>query len=173
MVDSKDWTWVLGRTCPECSFAVATLPREEIAPTARQVTDEFVVVLGRDDVRERPSPEVWSPLEYGCHLVDVFGVIGGRLRLLLEEHDPVFPDWDQDATALERRYDLQDPDVVAGQVRVAGFEMARAFEAVRDDQWDRPGMRSNGSRFTVETLGRYVIHDLAHHRWDVGDAHGS
>ena len=28
-------------------------------------------------------------------------------------------------------------------------------------------MRSNGTVFTVETLGRYHLHDVVHHLWDV------
>ena len=32
----------------------------------------------------------------------------------------------------------------------------------------RPGRRSNGSVFTVETLGRYFLHDVLHHLHDVG-----
>ncbi|HET6968280.1 MAG TPA: DinB family protein, partial [Ornithinibacter sp.] len=30
------------------------------------------------------------------------------------------------------------------------------------------GHRSDGSEFTVLTLGQYGLHDLAHHLWDVG-----
>ena len=33
--------------------------------------------------------------------------------------------------------------------------------------WDRRGTRSNGSVFTVESLGRYHLHDVVHHLWDV------
>ena len=48
-------------------------------------------------------------------------------------------------------------------------------EALADDlatltgeQWARVGRRSNGSVFTVDTLGRYFAHDLVHHLHDVG-----
>ena len=42
-----------------------------------------------------------------------------------------------------------------------------ASPAVRDDQWGRTGLRSDGSEFTVLTLGQYFLHDLAHHLVDV------
>ncbi len=42
--------------------------------------------------------------------------------------------------------------------------------SVRGDQWERPGRRSDGASFTVETFARYMIHDPVHHLWDV--AHG-
>ncbi|MHB8274233.1 MAG: hypothetical protein ACYDC9_05635 [Dermatophilaceae bacterium] len=31
----------------------------------------------------------------------------------------------------------------------------------------RTGRRSNGSVFTIETLGQYILHDVAHHLHDV------
>jgi len=35
-------------------------------------------------------------------------------------------------------------------------------------QWSRPGRRSNGSVFTMESLGLYYLHDGQHHLHDVG-----
>ena len=39
--------------------------------------------------------------------------------------------------------------------------------------WQRRGLRSDGSEFTVETLGRYHLHDVVHHLYDVRDAAGA
>jgi hypothetical protein len=41
------------------------------------------------------------------------------------------------------------------------------FAAVPDGAWGRIGLRSNGSRFTVATLGQYFVHDVVHHLADV------
>jgi hypothetical protein len=53
-------------------------------------------------------------------------------------------------------------------------ELAQAAEAVADtyasvsrDQWTRPGRRSNGSAFTVASIGRYHLHDVVHHMHDI------
>ena len=170
MVDTKNWTWVLEERCPECGFDAGTLPRDQIGARSRAVTEAFAGFLGEDGVRARPAPEVWSTLEYGCHIRDVFRVMDGRLALMLE-HDPAeFENWDQDATALQERYDAQDPAVVAAEVLASGAAVADAFDAVAPDQWARRGLRSNGSEFTVETLGQYLVHDLVHHVWDVDQA---
>jgi hypothetical protein len=45
--------------------------------------------------------------------------------------------------------------------------LAEAFAVVRGDQWDRPGRRSDGAAFTVETFALSMIHDPVHHLWDV------
>jgi hypothetical protein len=38
---------------------------------------------------------------------------------------------------------------------------------VQAEELGRLGRRSNGSVFTVETLGKYFLHDLEHHAHDV------
>ena len=30
-----------------------------------------------------------------------------------------------------------------------------------------PGRRSDGASFTVDSIGRYYLHDIEHHLWDV------
>ena len=116
---------------------------------------------------ERPAPEVWSPLEYGCHVRDVCRVFKGRAVLMLAEDNPTFPNWDQDATAVEERYGEQDPAEVSVALRGFAHEAADTFARVAGAQWARRGTRSNGSAFTMETLGQYFLHDVAHHLHDV------
>ena len=125
-------------------------------------------VLARERVADRPRPDVWSPLEYSCHVRDVFRTYDARVALMLGRDDPTFPDWDQDATAVDDEYGLQDPAVVAVDLVDAAERLASRFDVVAPDQWDRTGTRSDGSRFTVESLARYMIHDPVHHLHDVG-----
>jgi hypothetical protein len=167
MVDAKDWTWVLTSPCPECDFDAGALERAGIGSTARQVADRFVTFLDRDDVRSRPEPDTWSALEYGCHVRDVCRVMDGRLQLMLAEDGAEFDNWDQDATAVEDDYVSQDPATVATELAIAASMVADRFDGVTGDQWSHRGVRSNGSVFTVETLGQYMAHDLVHHVWDV------
>jgi hypothetical protein len=39
---------------------------------------------------------------------------------------------------------------------------------VGPDEWSRPGRRSDGATFTVNSLSRYLLHDIVHHLHDVG-----
>jgi len=166
--DDKDWTWVLRERCPECGFTAADVDPREIGGTVRDLAPRWVSALHRADVRERPTPTTWSTLEYGAHVRDVLRVFDGRLTLMLERDDPPFDNWDQDATALAERYDLQQPEVVADELVDAAEIVADRFDQVRDEEWDRTGRRSNGSEFTVRTLGQYFLHDVVHHLHDVG-----
>ncbi len=168
MADTKNWTWVLERPCPDCGFDAATLDRADIGEATLTVAHRFdELLIGGAEVRRRPEPEVWSALEYGAHVRDVLSVMLGRLRLMLAEHDPTFANWDQDATAEVEHYADQDPTTVRAALVANGEVLADAYGRVTDAQWARRGMRSDGSSFTVESLGRYMVHDPVHHVWDV------
>jgi hypothetical protein len=166
--DDKDWTWVLGAPCPDCGVVASTVAAGQVAGLLRETAAAWQLALAGPDIRQRPAPAVWSVLEYGGHCRDVYLVFAGRLALMLDQDDPEFANWDQDATALEKRYWEGDPAVVADELGAAAESAARAFDAVTADEWSRTGRRSNGSVFTVESLGRYLAHDLVHHLHDVG-----
>jgi hypothetical protein len=164
--DEKDWTWVIEQPCADCGFDAETAGNERIPALLRDQAAQWRSILARPDVRRRPDDSTWSPLEYGCHVRDVFRLYEQRLHRMLDEHDPMFQNWDQDATAVEDRYELQDPATVADELAEAAERLARSFEAV-GSCWDRTGNRSDGARFTVDTFARYLVHDPIHHAWDV------
>ncbi|MGW4380315.1 DinB family protein [Kitasatospora sp. NPDC004531] len=170
--DTKDWTWVLERPCTECGLDTPAVRFEQVPGMIRANAAAWTELLAGDPaaLRERPRPEVWSVLEYACHVRDVFRLFEVRLRLILGEDDPLFANWDQDATAVEERYGEQQPAVVSEELAAAAEQLARAFEAVPDGARGRTGLRSDGARFTVESFARYLIHDPVHHRYDVTGA---
>jgi hypothetical protein len=167
--ESKDWTWVLDTPCPECGFASSVFAVGDVGSMIRSNAADFAIVLAAPagELRRRPDPATWSPLEYGAHVRDVYRLFRERLALMLDEDDPLFADWDQDATAVAERYGEQDPSVVATELVAAAAVLADAFDAIDGEQWQRPGRRSDGSAFTVDSFARYLIHDPVHHLHDV------
>lgn len=171
--DTKDWTWVLERPCPACHFDARTVEQQAVGATLRTIVTAWHAVLSRGaQVHQRPPARVdggpiWSALEYGCHVRDVFLLYAERLHLMLTQDNPTFPNWDQDATAIAKRYWEDDPRTVRDDLVVAGGQLAAAFEGVHDDQWTRTGTRSDGARFTVESFAHYFLHDPIHHLQDV------
>jgi len=166
--DTKDWTWVLERTCPQCGVEAAAHSPATVPDVLRDAVVRWEAVLRRPDVARRPDDSTWSPLEYAAHVRDVCAVFAGRLELILTEDHPTFPDWDQDAAAREGRYGEQDPGTVAEELAANARAVGAAFAAVPQEEWERSGLRSNGSPFTVRTLGQYFLHDVLHHLHDVG-----
>lgn len=168
--DTKDWTWVLEKPCPACGFVAGAVVREDLGGLVRENADGWRSAMeGTDpgDLRARPRPGVWSTLEYACHVRDVHRVFAERLDLMLGQEDPVFANWDQDEAAVVERYAEQGPGTVLAELLTAASTVAGAYDAVAGDQWQRPGRRSNGSAFTVESMGRYHLHDVVHHLVDV------
>ena len=114
MADTKDWTWVLEQRCPECGFdgrRAGPGPDRRHHPSGGRRGSR--ATSGATTPATDRAPDVWSDLEYGCHLRDVGRIFGERLQLMLDEDGPQFANWDQDETAQVDRYDLQDPAVVA------------------------------------------------------------
>ena len=168
--DEKDWTWVLRRPCPECGLDTSSFAREDIPAMVRANAAAWQEPLGASGAARRSQPDRWSVLEYGCHVRDVFKLYHYRLGLMLTEDDPLYPNWDQDETAIADRYDTQDPGAVANELAAAAEAVAARFAAISGVQWERLGRRSDGAVFTVETFGRYFVHDPIHHLYDVTGA---
>lgn len=165
--ETKNWTWVIDSRCAECGFDGRAASFRDVPGIVEENAAAWPAVLQREDVRVRPDDHTWSPLEYAAHVRDVHRKMAERLALVLEQDGPTFPNWDQDATAVEDDYAAQDPATVARELGDAGRRAADAFAAVRDADLDRTGVRSDGSAFTVATLATYYAHDPVHHLWDV------
>ena len=165
--EDKDWTFVLDQPCPECGYVAADVDVTDLPGLVLTASTPWSQVLTGPGATVRPAPQVWSPLEYACHVRDVLRVFHGRVQLIRTQDDPVFPNWDQDATAIQDRYWEQDPATVAAELQAAAGTIAASWASVSAEEWGRPGTRSNGSRFTLDSLGRYFLHDIVHHLHDV------
>jgi hypothetical protein len=168
VADDKDWTWVLDRRCPDCGFDAGACPPEAIGALTRENADAWRALLESGTIRAgRPLTSTWSTLEYACHVRDVFRRFDQRIAQMQSEDDPLFPNWDQDASAVDDHYDAQDPTQVVEDLDASARAIAERLDAISGDVWQRPGRRSDGASFTIATIARYMIHDPIHHVWDV------
>jgi hypothetical protein len=165
--DTKNWTWVLERPCPDCGFDASSFPCAEVADAIRANASSWQSLLELPNARTRPTDDQWSTLEYACHVRDVFRLFDRRLELMIEQDDPLFDNWDQDRTAVEERYSEQDPELVASELQAAGAALAERFDSVPAHSWSRQGRRSDGAVFTIDSFSRYLLHDPVHHLYDV------
>ncbi|UFU02067.1 DinB family protein [Ruania suaedae] len=167
MPETKDWTWVLDRRCPQCGAEAGALELAQIPAAVRTQIQVWPVVLRREDVVSPPAPGMWSTLEYAAHVRDVLEVFDARLTTVLTEDDPVFEGFDPDAAALEGGYRELDPQTVGAQILAAGESLAARVEGVTAEQAELRGTRADGAEFTITSLMQYLLHDLVHHAWDV------
>lgn len=171
--DDKNWTWVLDKECPECGFVASSFDRSELGGKIRTNVTNWRRVLEKGEIIQQRPPTtaergpIWSALEYGAHVRDVYEVYTGRLLAMLKASGATFADWDQDVTAMQKDYASEDPSKVMYTLAKNAGEIATIFDRLRTSEWSNTGLRSDGSHFTVESLGRYMLHDPVHHLWDV------
>jgi len=166
--DDKSWTWVLDRPCPECGFDASTCAAESVSALVVDNAGTWERLLADGRIRAgRPNASTWSSLEYACHVRDVYRRYDERIELMQTHDDPLFPNWDQDASATDDRYDAQDPQRVVAELGAAAGVLAARLASISGETWNRPGRRGDGASFTIATIARYMIHDPIHHVWDV------
>jgi S-DNA-T family DNA segregation ATPase FtsK/SpoIIIE len=162
--------------CNECGFVYAEVGRAEIPGRLVSFGPRYRSRLVQADpatpdglVTLRPSPEVWSPLEYACHLRDVLGVQHERLVMALTEDRPVFVPMGRDERVVEQRYNQQDPVAVAAEIEVRAEVLASAFAELVPEQWERLGVYNWPERAerTMGWLGRHTVHEGEHHLLDM------
>jgi hypothetical protein len=177
-------------TCDGCGFVYDDLPVERIASTIRAYGPAYRAELaGVDDAvaRTRPAPEVWSALEYTCHIRDVVLAQRDRAILGLIAESPSFFPIYTDERVTVAHYEAHPPDVVADQLAMAMELCAVVLDGLSADQWARPllySMRPQGyglgesyaATGTTEDVvpardlafhGRHTAHLAEHHLGDV------
>lgn len=171
--DTKDWTWTLDRTCPECGLTASDYGVEEVADRAEAAAVEWMQILTSNPaVLLRPTPKVWSALEYGAHVRDVYQLFDERLVLMLDQDEPTFANWDPDVAAIEGGYAEADPDVVADEITAHAATFVDRLRSLDATQLARRGFRTGGAEFTITTFAQYFLHDVIHHLWDVTGQQG-
>jgi len=162
---------VLDGACAQCGFSYA-VGRPEITPWLRADAAAFVAKFARYDdaaARVRPAPDVWSPLEYACHVRDVLRVQADRVELAQRETDPAFVPMRRDERVIEDRYNEQDPLVVAREITQAVEALAAWLDALDPEGWERTGVYNypEPASRTVEWIAIHTTHELLHHRGDL------
>ena len=73
---------------------------------------------------------------------------------MLSEDDPLFENWDQDASAVADAYEHQVPATVIDELDGAAEAVASQLDRVVGPAWQRTGRRSDGASFEVQTIAR-------------------
>jgi len=160
--------------CEECGFDFDAVVAES-APAAirdfgRRYRAPFTRLLKGEDesvLRARPAPDVWSAVEYGAHVRDVFALFDRRVAQIVAEDDPVLEVIDHDALVNDSDYRSLDPVAVVDELSAAAEALAARLEALTPEQWERAGTRK-GERRTVLEVARRAAHEGSHHLLDIG-----
>lgn len=165
-------------SCEECGFDYGALRRAELPAALREPVAAYRRQLAQDPLRlrQRPAPEVWSPLEYAAHVRHVLAVQLGRVLQAQVEDRPAFVPMRRDEVVTEQRYNEQDPAAVAEELAAASEELATTLEGLDAGGWARTGVYNwpTTAVRTVEWVAVNTVHELRHHLLDIarglGDA---
>ena len=163
---------VVAYHCDECDFTYdLTCAPDASAECVAWAGDlaALLVAEPEDAVRRRPRPEVWSALEYGCHVRDVLLVQRDRVLLVRREDDPAPPPMGRDERVFHDGYAEQHPADVARQLVDAASLFARDLDRLDRASWQR-GIVYNypppPRRRTLEWVAVHTVHELRHHLQD-------
>ena len=142
------------------------LPKEWLLEGLEQSAQTLAHVLA--DVSQarasatRDGDDGWSVLEIMCHLRDYQAIFAERIRRILEETDPTFRLYDEEARlrmVVENEYAKQDLRAVLEEYLSTRRAIIERLAPLDDAQWEREG------RFAADDivdLTMPVVHTLLH-----------
>jgi hypothetical protein len=161
-----------GKRCDECGADLGIPDVTAAAAGLRELTPGFRdAVAGLSDValRARPTPGVWSMLEYLGHVRDLTRFHGAVMRDALRAEPGVEvrqPAVDIDAVVVDLGYNQEDPVVVLDAVEANLARFADRIERLTPAEQAVTLVRI-GETVPVAFLAGNVLHEATHHLVDV------
>ncbi|OBJ35810.1 hypothetical protein A5621_16755, partial [Mycobacterium colombiense] len=132
---------------------------------------EVVVLLCNSGagVRQRARPDVWSPLEYGCHLRDVLLVQRERVLAARRVNSADCASMGREERAEHDGYNEQDPLEVARQLTDAAMLFSNVLARLSADDWERTVVYHypETSERSLRWVAVHTAHELQHHLLDI------
>jgi hypothetical protein len=159
--------------CEGCGFEY-DLGEAPIANAAIvQGSKDLVSILNDNaaDVTTRREPQIWSPLEYGCHVRDVLLVQRERVLAARSMDRPSFNPMGREERVQYDGYAEQDITDVARQLSDAARLFANVLSRLSPQDWDRSVMYNypGPCERSLRWVAVHTVHELHHHTLDVRD----
>lgn len=159
--------------CKECGFDYDAFDTPLLMAQLETIHDEFesvVLKISDEGLRRRPVPDVWSMLEYTCHVRDVLRIQRERLVRTLTEERPVFSRAGMWQWPERDSYNSQSPVEVLKTLRANAAALAATLSELTPDQLSRAIVYSypEPAERTALWLIRHTGHEVQHHLFDIG-----
>lgn len=157
--------------CEECGFVYHLDHAAAAVRVTPALAGEMAQLLGTEgaDVRSRRKPEVWSPLEYACHLRDVLLVQRERVLTARRVDRLEITSMGREERVEHDGYETQDPEDVARQLTDAAQLFARVLARLGDADWERVVLYPvpDPTPRTLAWVAVHTVHEARHHLMDV------
>ncbi|NUS16032.1 MAG: DinB family protein [Streptomyces sp.] len=158
-------------TCQECGFGYDLGDPGAFAGLVRAAAQAYAEPLrgAPEALRARTAPEVWSPLEYACHVRDVLLVQRERVLAARRTDTPVAEPMGRDERVEHDGYAGQRPADVARQLQDAALMLAHTLDRLAPADWDRTLVYTYPERAErpLRWLAAHTLHELRHHLLDI------
>lgn len=157
--------------CSECGFDYDLRRAATACDDIRAGAAEVGALLCNNggDVRLRARPDVWSPLEYGCHLRDVLLVQRERVLAARRTDGADCVPMGREERAEHDGYNEQDPAEVARQLADAATLFSNVLARLSAEDWDRTVVYHypETSARSLRWVAVHTAHELRHHLLDI------
>lgn len=157
--------------CDGCGFVYELSEAEGAGVRIAADAAAFAGLLSKHapDVTRRRSSEVWSPLEYACHVRDVLLVQRERVLVARREHTPALASMGRDERVDQDGYAEQRPTDVARQLTDAALLFAHVLDRLGPAEWERTVIYNwpVQAERSLRWVAVHTAHELQHH---LGDA---
>jgi hypothetical protein len=170
----EGWQWARAQTdrCPQCGHHPAAMEQAALGTQLVESVDawrEFLTGAEESHLRTIPAPGIFSPVQYGAHVRDILRVYGDRIVIMLEENDPVFPQFNPEERVWDS-YSRLGRVELANDLEAQARRLATILDGLEPAQWSLTMTRDGGTdgvyTFTVAGLASYAVHEAHHHLLD-------
>ncbi|MBT2482080.1 DinB family protein [Streptomyces sp. ISL-94] len=157
--------------CAECGFEYDLALAPRVSVLAKGHAREYADLLCAEPsvLRQRSVPQVWSPLEYACHMRDVLLVQRERMLAARRRDTPVAESMGRDERVEHDGYAQQKPADVARQLQDATLLFTDALDLLSPSDWERTLVYTYPERAerSLSWLAVHTLHELRHHLLDI------
>jgi hypothetical protein len=156
--------------CAECGFSYDLDAVPAASRTVRDRAADIAVILRNTgiDLRSRPEPDVWSPLEYACHVRDLLLVQRERILSARRLDGFVCESMGRERVEFDG-WAAQEPGDVARQLADAALMLANVLDRLDAQAWKRELVYPYPEPATraISWVALHTVHEAHHHHVDI------
>lgn len=157
--------------CAECGFEYDLALAPSVSMLTKGHAREYADLLraAPSALRRRSSPQVWSPLEYACHMRDVLLVQRERVLAARRRDTPVAESMGRDERVDHDGYAQQNPTAVARQLQDAALLFGDVLDRLSPADWERTLVYTypDPKERSLRWVAVHTLHELRHHLLDM------
>jgi hypothetical protein len=157
--------------CADCDFNYDLKQASAAGDRIRELVAEVGALLldGEIDTRARPRRDVWSSLEYGCHIRDVLLVQRERVLGARRVSGADCASMGREERVDHDGYNEQESADVARQLADAALLFSNVLARLTADDWDRTVVYNYPEVYerSLRWVAVHTVHDVQHHLLDI------